>query len=373
MMIGIDARLPYYQQGGISQYILHLLPALAELDTANEYVVGQMAKDGRSYLPPAAPHWHRRNLYTPCHHRWEKWALGAELAIRPPTLWHTTDFIPPAWGVKKRLITVHDVTFLHYPQFLTAESRRYYLDQIQWAVQTADHISADSEHTRQDLIHLLHVPPEKITTVHLAANPLYSRPYTAQEIEATLAQHNLPRGFILAVGTLEPRKNLPLLLRAYAQLRQETAVDVPLVLVGKRGWLDDEIWATWAELGLGTAVRHLQGVFDEQLAHLYHAAGLLATPSHYEGFGLPALEAMTCGCPVLVSDRGSLPEIVGAGGRVLPADEVAAWVAGMAAVLGDSAVREEMRQAGLVRARAFSWLYTAAQTLALYQRIMQEG
>ena len=370
MDIGIDARLPHYQRGGISQYVLHLLPALARLDSENDYMVGQMAKDGRSYLPPSAPRWHRRNLLTPCHHRWERWALGAELAVRPPHLWHSPDFIPPAWGVRRRLITVHDVTFLHYPQFLTAESRHYYHDQIAWAVQTADHISADSEHTRQDLIHLLGVPPEKVTTVHLAANPLYAQPYSAAEIAATLAQHNLPRGFILAVGTLEPRKNLPLLLHAYAQMRRETGVDVPLVLVGKRGWLDEAVWETWAQLGLQTAVRHLEGVFDEQLAHLYHAAGLLATPSHYEGFGLPALEAMTCGCPVLVSDRGSLPEIVGSAGRILPADSPSAWAEAMYITLTDSAVREQMTAAGHRRARDFSWEQTAVQTLALYQQVL---
>ena len=128
---------------------------------------------------------------------------------------------------------------------------------------------------------------------------------------ALLSRYQLSRGFILAVGTLEPRKNYPFLLRAYKQFRADSGLDVPLLLVGRKGWIYEEIFNTIDELQLNACVRHLEGVPDEQLAHLYRAAGVLVTPSHYEGFGLPALEALHCGCPVIVSNRGSLPEIVG--------------------------------------------------------------
>lgn len=371
MYIGIDCRLPFYQLGGISQYIMHLLPAIAEVDDENWYFLGHMWKDQRSYIPFGKKRFERLNLLTPCHHRFEQTALGVELraSLRPLDVWHSPDFIPPRF-VKRRVITVHDLTFMHYPQFLDEESRRYYLEQIEWAVQTADHISADSHHTRQDLIDLLNVPPEKITTVHLAVNPLYQRPYTAEEIAATLSQYNLPYGFILAVGTLEPRKNLPTLLKAYAQLRAEKTVDLPLVLVGRKGWLYNEIFETIDKLGLQDDVHHLEGVFDESLAHLYHAAGVLVTPSHYEGFGLPALEALTCGCPVIVSNRGSLPEIAGNPGLMLEADDVTAWAEAIGRVLTDSALREKMIAAGLRHAQTFSWAKAAAQTLEIYQKVV---
>jgi glycosyltransferase involved in cell wall biosynthesis len=370
LRIGIDCRLPYYQMGGISQFVLHLLPALAELDRANQYSVLHMAKDGRSYTP-SAPNFQRHNLYTPCHHRWERWALSAELLPRRLDLLHSIDFIPPQRGARKHLITVHDLNFIYYPQFLTAESKRYYLDQIQWAVNHADHITADSEATRQDMIEHLGVDPAKMTTVYLAANPLYSRDYSQAEIAATLAQHNLPRGFILFVGTLEPRKNIPTLLRAYKQLREETAVDVPLILVGSKGWIYDEIFTTIEQTGLKEHVRHLSGIFDEQLAHLYHAAGVLVTPSHYEGFGLPALEAMHCGCPVIVSNRGSLPEVVGGAGLLLEPDDVTGWAEAMTQVLTDSALRDKMVLQGNVQANTFSWSETAVQMLTLYTQIAQ--
>lgn len=365
MHIGIDVRLPFYQMGGISQYILHLLPALAEIDQENRYSLFHMRRDGRSHTP-SATNFNRRNVFTPCHHKLEPWALGMELLPYRLDVLHSPDFIPPQWGARRRMITVHDLNFIFYPQFLTQESMRYYANQIERAVQVADHISADSHATRHDLIEQLRVPPEKITTVHLAANPLYERAYEETAVSATLQKYNLPRNFILFVGTLEPRKNLPFLIRAYDQLLRQDEIDVPLILVGGKGWLYEEVFTTINELGLQEKVRHLSGIFDEQLAHLYHAAGVLVTPSHYEGFGLPALEAMHCGCPVIVSNRGSLPEVVGEAGIKLALDDEAIWTDTLRRVLKDSALREKMITRGYAQAKTFTWQKAAEMTLQIY-------
>ena len=368
MHIGIDVRLPFYQMGGISQYILHLLPALAALDSENHYSLFQMRRDGRSHTPSAA-NFQRKNVFTPCHHKLERWALGLELLPHRLDVLHSPDFIPPQWGGRRKVITVHDLNFIFYPEFLTRESMAYYANQIERAVQAADHISADSHATRHDLIEQLRVPPEKITTVHLAANPLYEKVYEETAVTNTLQKHNLPRDFILFVGTLEPRKNLPFLFRAYDALLKQGEIDVPLILVSGKGWLYEEVFTTIDELSLQGKVRHLTGIFDEQLAHLYHAAGVLVTPSHYEGFGLPALEAMHCGCPVIVSNRGSLPEVAGEAGLQLPLDDEAAWTDALRRVLTDSALRQKMIDRGHAQAKTFTWQIAAEMTLRIYKNV----
>lgn len=367
MHIGIDCRLPTYRLGGISQYVIHLIQALAAVAAEERFTIFHSRKEERDFRPPGDGRFARGRLWTPCHHRLERQALAVELWPQGLDIYHSPDFIPPAGGAERRIITVHDLTFLHYPDFLTAESRRYYADQIAWAVSVADHIIADSEATRADIISLLDVAPSKITAIYLAANPIYSTTPTPNDLTATAAEYNLAAGFLLSVGTLEPRKNLPLLLRAYATLRARHGVSAPLVLVGSKGWIYDEIFATIDQLGLRDHVRHLTDVPDDKLAHLYHLAGVLAFPSHYEGFGLPALEAMHCGCPVVASDRGSLPELIGDAGLSISPEGEPGWVEALATVLADSDLAEALRQKGYAQARRFTWQATAHQTLAVYR------
>jgi glycosyltransferase involved in cell wall biosynthesis len=367
MHIAIDARLPAYQMGGISQYVLHLLPALAAIDEENQYTILHSRKDGRSHLPPAGRRFQRRNLWTPCHHRWERWTLSLEVWRHRPDVLHSPDFIPPLFGVRRRVITVHDLNFLYYPEFLTADSLRYYAGQIAWAVRQANHVLADSEQTRHDLLERLGTPPEKVTAVPLAANPIYSHTFAAADVSRTLARYGLPRDFILFVGTLEPRKNVPGLLRAYHRLRQETGLDPLLVLVGGKGWLYEEIFEIVDQLALRPCVKHLAGLTDVELAHLYTAAALLALPSHYEGFGLPPLEAMWCGCPVVSSNRASLPEVVGEAGILLEPDDLDGWVSAMHLLLADSETRQRLVAAGRRQAQRFTWARTAAATLRVYR------
>jgi glycosyltransferase involved in cell wall biosynthesis len=366
MRIGIDCRLPTYQMGGISQSILQLIPALADLHSENDFVLFQSRKENRSFLPESAENFSRQNLWTPCHHRFERWSIAAELFGNRLDAFHSPDFIPPAGGAKRYIITIHDLNFIYFPELLTAESKRYYLDQIEWAVDTADHIAADSHATRRDVIELLNVPQEKISTVYLAANPIYKRQVPEAVVEKTLKRYDLSSGFVLFVGTLEPRKNLPMVIQAYAQLRQKWHVDVPLILIGNKGWMFEDIFATIEALNLQDYVRHLTGIVDEELAHFYHAAGALVTPSFYEGFGLPALEAQHCGCPVIVSNRGSLPEIVGDGGITLDPEDIHGWVDTLALVLNDDDLRKKMIQAGKVQANKFSWQKTAKKMLSIY-------
>ncbi len=353
--------------GGISQYILRLLPALARLDSGNEYHLFHSIREKRDLTPPHAGNFQAHTAYTPPHHRLEKWTLSAEIAPRRFDVWHSPDFIPPRFGAKRFIATIHDLNFIYYPQYLTPESRRYYLKQIGWAVQHADHISADSAQTKQDLIEKLGVSPAKITAIPLAANPIYQQEISPTAQRATLTKYQLQPGFLLFVGTLEPRKNIPTLLKAYALLRQRYQFEQPLLLAGRKGWLYEHIFEQISELKLSDFVCHLSQTTDIELAHLYASAAVLAMPSHYEGFGLPALEAMHCGCPIVVSDRGSLPEVAGDAGILLDPNDVEAWADNLAIAIEDKSRRQRMIAAGKKQAKKFDWATTAQKTLALYQ------
>jgi glycosyltransferase involved in cell wall biosynthesis len=365
--IGIDARILAYRRGGIASYVAHLLPALAALDPEPDYRILRNWRDRTA--AEAGPNFRRATVWTPCHHRFERWALGIEVTRLRLDLMHSPDFIPPALGARRSVITVHDLNFLYYPQFLTPESRRYYAGQIRWAVGRAAHILTDSEATRRDVVCMLEVPPEKVTTVHLAADPAF-RPMSQDQVDPVLARYGLERGFLLFVGTLEPRKNLPGLLTAYRLLLDRRATRAPLVIVGGRGWLYDEVFQRAESLGLSERVRFLSDVPDADLPAITNGAALLVTPSFYEGFGLPALEAMACGTPVVISDRGSLPEIVGEAGVQVDPDDPPAIAAGMSRVLSDAHLRRQLEQTGMARAATFTWAKAARETLAVYREVL---
>lgn len=369
MRIGIDARIVHYARGGIRNYTLRLLEALAALDADADYHVLHSRKDRNPPLP--GPNFHPVACWTPSHHRLERWALGVEVARLELDLLHTTDFIPPAFGYHRSVITIHDLSFLYYPQFLTAQSLRYYNRQIGWAVRRADHILADSRATKIDLVSMLDVPLEKVTAVHLAADPAL-RPLPETEAKQIAAKYSLDPGYLLFVGTLEPRKNLPGLLQAYRLLLDAEVTAVPLVLVGGKGWLYHEVFEHIETLCLTERVRFLYDVPDADLPGLYSAARVLTTPSFYEGFGFPALEAMACGTPVVVADRASLPEVVGEAGLLVNPDDPEDIAQELARALTDEPLRARMRELGLAQAARFTWERTAQATLAVYRKVLSK-
>jgi glycosyltransferase involved in cell wall biosynthesis len=189
-------------------------------------------------------------------------------------------------------------------------------------------------------------------------------------VQRYLASHNLPDQYILFVGTFEPRKNLGGLLRAYAELRAEMRDAPPLVIAGRRGWLFQDMFVLAEQLHLGKSIIWLDNPSDGDLPALYGAASVFCLPSRYEGFGLPVLEAMACGTPVVVSERGSLPEVVGEAGLLVNPDDPNSIAAGLTKVLSDSVLSADLRRRGLTWAQAFTWRKTAELTLAVYHRVL---
>lgn len=362
--IGIDARLTYYRSAGTSAYIRALLHAFDSSPAPDESFTIIQSRKQREKLTPNLRH---IKAWTPSHHRLEKWALSVELARLRLDVLHSPDFIPPIRGARKHVISVLDLGFLHYPDILTAESRRYYADQIHWAVNHADHILSISESTKRDLVTMLHVPPEKITVHTLAAHERF-KPLSPEHIQPVLHKFGLNAGYFLFVSTIEPRKNIPILLEAYAELHRKMPSAPALVLVGRIGWLVEE---TLEAIKSTPNVIHITNAADDDLPALYNGAAALVAPSLYEGFGLTPLEAMACGTIPIVSSRGSLPEVVGGVGiHINPYDRDELTDAMSTVINPDyQAWRTTQKTLAIERAATFTWARTAEIARQVYRQV----
>mgnify|MGYP000549758417 CR=1 FL=1 len=369
MRIGIDARLIYYRQAGIGQYTQSLIAGLAQEvspDQGDEFIILQHRHDGHPLTP--GPHFKRRSTWTPCHHPLEQLTLPLEIWPLRLDLLHSPDYIPPFRRNCRSVITVHDLAFIHFPELLTAESARYY-GQIDQAVRDAEGIIAVSQSTKRDLMNLLGVPAHRVTVVYEAASPIFRVIQDPAVLEDVRARYSLPPRFILFLGTIEPRKNLPTLIQAYRLLR---ARDVPpLVVAGAKGWLFDSVLTLVEQLGLGEQVLFTGGIPWADVPAFYNLAEVLVFPSLYEGFGLPPLEAMACGTPVIAANVSSIPEVVGDAGLLVDPNDAAALAAALARLLNDAALRQDLRCRGLARAAEFSWHRAARETLAVYRQAME--
>lgn len=367
MRIGFDARMAYYSTAGISRYIYGLLGGLMCVDRENRYIVFQSRKDRD--IPQQPANFRTRFLWTPCHHRWEQKAMPAELSLARLDVLHSPDFIPPFRRRCRSVITVHDLAFLHYPEFLTEDARRYY-GQIHAAVRSADAIIAVSQNTKKDLVEMVGAPPEKVHVVYEAPSALY-RPVDQSAAGMPASIHALPQPFLLFVGTLEPRKNLPALLRAMARIKAERGRQAPLlVIAGKKGWLYQDTLDLIGTLDLSRDTLLFGPASPEELLWLYNRAEAMVLPSVYEGFGLPVIEAMACGTPVITTRVSSLPEVAGDAAILVDPQDGDALVSAICRVLDGPALRGKMRESGLNQAARFDWMSTARATVAVYREAL---
>jgi glycosyltransferase involved in cell wall biosynthesis len=368
-LIALDARLVGYA-AGIARYTLLLADALSALEGPECYV----ALRGRRQLERrvGGSRVRQHTCLTPPHHRLERLTLPIDImrSTRWPTLLHSTDHVAPAWGPWRSVVTLHDLAFVLYPRTHTAASRAYYAASATSA-RRAQRVIAVSQRTASDAVRLLGLDPTRVRVVHEAAAPSFAP--RAHDAFVTLGQRlglptNTAQPLVLFVGTLEPRKNVGLLFESLAHIRRE--IDAHLVLVGARGWLDEPIYAAHARSGVGDAAHFVGTLDEEELAILYSHAGVFALPSLYEGFGLPVLEAMACGAPVVCSHAGPLPEVGGDAAVLLEPSDPVRWAEVILDVLTDLRLADTLRTRGFRRAAAFSWRRAAEATREVYREAL---
>jgi glycosyltransferase involved in cell wall biosynthesis len=372
MRIAYDATAIPRLMAGAAVYTYELARALAAVDRENEYVIFARGPhfDDLPAMRPGLRVVKVRAPSRPLRLLWEQSVLPMRLRRLRIDVLHSPHHTTPLVSCGcRRVVTIHDLTFLLLPERYPPTRRLYFQVMTRLSARVADAVIVPSEAVREDVVRLLRVPPERLFVVPEAAGPAF-HPQDAVAIEAVRSRYGLEGPFLLSVGSLEPGKNRERLLQAFARLR-DRGLKHSLVVAGQQAWRYEGEAPLARRLGLAESVRFLGHVPRADLPALYSAADALVFPSLYEGFGLPALEALACGTPVVVSNVSALPEVVDdAALQVSPLD-VEALADAMERLLRDDRLRADLRERGLERAAQFSWEKAARQTVEVYHRVVE--
>ena len=378
MKLVIDYTPAVRQSAGIGRIIRGQIDALVQNNPGYDlslFVAGTVAASQRTTAPlplHTFPSISERNL-TRIWHRLQipfprvEWLTGGAI-----DLFHATDFVLAPVSAKTKMLTVHDLAFMRYPEAAMPSLHHYLNIVVPRSIGRADHVIADSGHTAQDLEELWPQLAGRISVVQGAVDHSFFRRVTDQNaLQATRQKYGLDdRPFILGLSTLQPRKNFARLIRAFHAARQEAALPHQLVIGGKKGWLFDDIFNTVRDLNLEEDVQFPGFIADSDLPALYSAAEFFAYPSLYEGFGLPIIEALACGTPVLTADNSCLPEAGGDGALYVDAESVDSIAGGITRLAAQPELRARLAAAGQAHARAFTWQRSLRHLLDAYERAL---
>ena len=369
IVLSVDALSP--AMSGIGRYTWELVQRLGAQDDGVRlrcYRAGRWVGDPASLLrapvaPAASSAPKRTRLRAPRLLQRLYWRQTFKTSV-----FHAPNyFLPPA--VDGGVITVHDLSVLRFPQMHPQERVRQFDAQFRGSLARAAHLITDSQTVRDEIVDLLAWPADRVTAVHLAASPGFA-PQPAAALRAPLAAFGLvPGGYTLSVATIEPRKRIDALLAAYRMLPEALRNASPLVLVGGPGWRSEGLLEDIARAQREGWLRYLRFVCDADLRALYAGASLFAWLSIYEGFGLPMVEAMASGVPVMAANRSCMPEVLNGAGLLVDPDDTQAVAAQLERALGDIPWRAAARARGLAVAAGYSWDRCAAQTLDVYRRV----
>jgi glycosyltransferase involved in cell wall biosynthesis len=379
MHIGINAQLlsfsQNYRNGGVSRYIRFLLKELANRPGAHEYTV---FVNGREVVEKLSAQ-HPQLTYVPApwsesqpaaRVAWEQLTLPALIRQRHIDVLHSPVNVLPILLPRHcaGVVTLHDLAFLRFPDILTRSKRLYHRAFTVRSIRRATMVITDSDSTRQDAVELVGVPDEQVQTVYPCIDARFSNVPRDEELQSFREKHDLTSGYILYLGTLEPRKNITTLIEAYAQLRKTHAIGEKLVLAGGKGWLYDSIFERVQQLGLTSEVLFAGYVEDSEQALWYRAASVFVYPSLYEGFGLPVAEALACGTPVVTSNVSSLPEAGADVAICIDPHDVEVMTASIHTALTDQTIRQKCSTMAPVVAQRFSAQRMVEQTVKVYEQ-----
>ncbi|MHB1336538.1 MAG: glycosyltransferase family 4 protein [Candidatus Humimicrobiaceae bacterium] len=394
MKIGIDISRYIDKSGGVGIYAANLLKFLLKIDIDNKYL-------GYSFFYDCFPEgWNKRedagifedyyrnpNIYTnfrlnninldtsEIKKKWAKSSIeGKEKLLGDVDVIHSTAYVVPELLKAKLVVTIHDLSFLLFPDLHTEENIRLLMKNLIYINSRPNKIICDSEQTKKDLIRFFHVPEEKIKVIYLGVDHIFSDPVLEEKKDIILARHDLiGLNYILTVASIEPRKNFERIIRVFSEIvKDEKYGDIYLICAGGAGWRNESIHKLVKEKGLEDKVRFLGYVEETDLPSIYNGAKFFMYPSLYEGFGLPVLEAMASKVPVLTSNVSSLPEVAGdAAIMVDPYSEKEIYSASIR-LLGNESLRKELKISGVERSNLFTWESTAFKTLGVYREVLNK-
>ena len=369
MRIAIDAHSVGNQLAGNETYAVNLIEALAEVDQSNQYT---LYVTRQSAIDRFANRWPNFNVKRTVPHTplvRIPVTLSAELRRNPVDVLHVQYTAPPLAPCSV-VATIHDLSFEHLPETFNRRSRAQLRLTVRRTARKAAQILTLSEFSRRDIVDTYRIAPDRVSVTPAAA-PSHFKPIEDEtELRKIREIYGIERDYILSVSSIQPRKNLVRLIEAYSCLRglRPEGKLPQLILVGKRGWLDNETFRAAQRHSANNDIAFTGYVAENDLSALYSGATCFVYPSFFEGFGLPVLEAMQCGAPVIAGNRTSIPEVVGKAGLLFDPFDTNSLVQALTRVLDDSEYRSVLRRQGLERAREFDWKQTARMTLQAYEK-----
>lgn len=386
MRIALNCQLLSMNTTGVTRYISELVKALPRVDSPHQYTLLLNRQVPESLLPQAArpldgvgdsvERQVTRFPITGTKSRilWEQFVQPLEVAFRGFDVIHHTDRSMPWLPTDiPSVSTIQDISYASFPETYTRGKVVYNEITARIAAARANRIITVSENTKREVMNYLQVPEERIQVIHSAVDDVFQPIPSVDALQQVRQRFELPARLILYVGSLNPRKNVTTLIRAYAELKRGTDLPHKLILVGPSEWKSGPVFEAIRELGLESEVLWPGSIHGSNLAYIYNLADLFAFPSLHEGFGFPPLEAMACGTPVICSNAASLPEVVGDAAITVEAMDVAGLAQAMAQVLADPDLARQLRGKGLEQAGRFSWERTARETIEVYEQVARRG